>query len=296
MPSDQQIKHFAWDGMEFPIPEDWDLSGYTMRRRIASLRFEDPTSIRMELDWTSAAGRKEVIRVRDQHARFAERLHETALSVEALSDISDRWVVFLYTMPESRRLLTALHVGEMFPLFVFVRLHAIRCSRREIVRDGRVLIEGFRYQREGPVAWRFYDVDWRVPRTFRLVQTSLLAGRKMMLFEYRLRRLYLWRLSLADRLMHGRSPGEVAAEFLNKFKGLPGVRFRASPDNAENLIVRRYRWHPFGQYEEIGRLCFRYWTNVEYSQADNSLTIAVFNHRRAADLRLLDGLTLNEKS
>ncbi len=280
--------------MEFPIPPDWDLAGYTMQRRISSLRFEDATNVRMEIDWTPAAGRKEVERVRDQHARFAERLHETALSVEALSDISERWVVFLYTLPDSNRLLTALHVGETFPLFVFLRLHAVRQSRREIARDGRSLIQGFRYRGEGPVAWRFYDVCWRVPRNFRLTQTSLLAGRKMMISEHRLRRLFLWRLSLADRLMRERTPAEVAAGFLNKYKGLPGVRFHAAGDDAEKLIVRRYRWHPFGQYEEIGRLCFKYWTKVEYSEADNALTIAVFNYRGPADLRLLDDLTLNE--
>ncbi len=288
MPEDHSTKSFAWDGMEFPIPKDWDLANYTMRRNIASLCFEDATDVRMELDWTAAAGRHEIARVQEQHARFAEMLHETALSVEAVTDVSDVWVVFLYTMPGSVRLMTALHVGERFPLFVFIRFHALHCSRREVIRDARTVIHGFRYQSEGAIAWRFFDVCWRIPRQFRLVETSLLAGRKMMVFEHRFRRLFLWRLSLADRLMRERAPAEVAADFLNKFKGLPGVRFRA--DGADELRVRRYRWHPFGQYEEIGRACFRYWAKVDYSVSENAMTIAVFNYRRAADLHLLEGL------
>lgn len=291
-PTNRSTKSFAWDGMEFPIPEAWDLAHYTMRRGIGSLSFEDATDLRLEVDWTHAAGRHDIARVQKQHARLAERLHEVALTVEAISDISDVWVVFLYTLPDADRLVTALHVGEQFPLFVFARLHAKQCSRREIVRDARALIEGFRYRDEGPVTWRFFDVSWRIPRDFRLVETSLLAGRKMMVFERRLRRLFLWRLSLADRLMRERPAAEVAAEFLNKFKGLPGVRFQAA--GPDSLRVRRYRWHPLGHYEEIGRGCFRYWTQVAHSEADNALTLAVFNYRRAADLHWLEALRLTE--
>lgn len=277
--------------MRFPIPADWDLSGYSVRRRIASLKLEDATAVRMELDWTPAAGKREAELVRKQHARFAESLHASALSVETVTGVPDHWVLFLYTMPQSARLVTALHVGDRFPLFVFGRFHGANTSRRDILRNARKAITGFDYEREGPVAWRVFDLSWRVPSRFQLEETSFLAGRKMMVFEHRMRRLYIWRLSLADRLLRERTPAAVAADFLKRFNGLPGVRFQ--PYDVDRLTPRRNPWHPLGHYDEIGRMCFRYDARVELNPADNTLSIAVFQHRRADDKLWLDGLMLN---
>ncbi len=283
-------KTFAWDGLEFPIPMNWDLSSYATRRRVVYLTLEDTTAIRMELDWTLPSGRRQVELVQKHHGRYAEMLHESALGVEAVSDVPSHWVAFLYSMPDSARLITALHVGDKFPLFVFARFHSVNSSRREILRDARTALNGFHYQESGPIAWRVFDTTWRVPRRFRLLETSFLAGRKMMVFEHQFRRLFLWRLSLADRLLAEHSPAKVAAEFLNRFKGLPGVRFEAAGD--ERVKTRRYRWHPFGHYEEIGRACFLYDVQVAVNPHENAMVIALFHYRRASDKTWLNGLEL----
>lgn len=283
-------KSFAWDGLEFPIPREWDLSSYTTRRRVVYLTLEDTTAVRLEVDWTAAGGRRQADLISKHHGRYADMLHTSALSVEAVSDVPDHWVMFLYNMPESSRLITALHVGDPFPIFVFARFHAVNCSRREILRDARTAINGFQYHDHGAIPWRIYDTAWRVPRRFRLVETSFLAGRKMMIFEHRLRRLYLWRLSLIDRLLKERTTAEVVADFLNRFKGLPGVKFEATGDNT--VGVRHYRWYPLGHYEEVGRGCFAYTVRFAVNPADNAMTIAVFHHRRASDIQWLDGLEL----
>ncbi len=291
MPDARPVKLFAWDGMEFPIPADWDLSGFVERRRVASITLEDALAVRLEMDWTAVTGRNAVQRVQQHHARFSEGMHAVALSVEELSDCPAHWVVFLYTLPESTRLVTALHVGEQFPFFVFARFHAVNRSRRELVRDVREALTGFRYQREGPIAWRAFDMAWQVPRRFRLAETSFLAGRKMMVFESKSRRLFLWRLSLADRLLRDQTPAAVAAAFLNRFKGLPGVRFK--PDGEDRLVAGRSPWHPFGHYDEIGRGCFRYAATVNLDRAHNALMIVVFHYRTAADRQWLSGITLD---
>ncbi len=294
MPENHATKLFAWDGMEFPIPVDWDLSGYTNRRRVHSLTIEDATHVRMEMEWTAAEGRREAGVVRDQHARLTDHLHRVALGIEAVTDISEYWVVFLYAMQNSGRLITAIHVGEKLPLFVFARLHAFNCSRREIIRDARTLINGFHYYQNEPTPWRLYDIAWRVPQRFHLTGTSLLAGRKMMAFESRFRRLHLWRLSLADRLLREKTPADVAAEFLNRFKGFPGVRFTASgPDTVRGR--RNLLRYPFGHYEEIGRLCFRYIVRIKFLPSDNALVIALYNYRNASDMQWLEGLILDDQ-
>jgi len=119
-----------------------------------------------------------------------------------------------------------------------------------------------------------------------LLATSFQAGRQLMIFEWRRRRLLLWFFSLADLLLKNRMPEDWCAEFLNGFKGIQGPAFRAGAEPGV-LSVRRRRRYPLGHGEEIARWCFRYQARCVPLAAQNQLVLWVFQHRAVTDLDFL---------
>ncbi len=281
----------AWDGVAFPVPGDWELSGYETRAHGASLTLEDDADVRLEIEWATPGSRRDVDRIEKQHASLGKRLEAAADRVELLAGFPPGWIVYSYVLPGSKRLLTALQVPGALPRVVFAKIHGGGDSRGELVRVARDLAAGLRVTPdEAPTIWRVYDLAVRVPAGFRLRGTSFLAGRKHMLFERRGRRLLIWRLSLASQMLAGDRPAGVVARFLNGWKGLNAVRFLAVDDR---VVARRKRLHILGTGDEIAYWCFRYYVRFEWDREDDSIAVMVFRYRRAPDLDWLHAVNLH---
>ena len=172
--------------------------------------------------------------------------------------------------------------GEPMALF---RLHFPAGSRDVPAVVMRLLCRSFRWWPAGEAPWQFYDVSFALRRDFRLAATALQAGRKLLQFEWRLRRLYVWHFSLAELMLAKQSVEAFCADFLRQSKLLPVPRWTPMP--AGGLTYCRRRLHFFGQFEEIGRCCFKYYAWCHHDPARNQIALWVMHYRCAADLQQL---------
>lgn len=275
---------FAWDGVSFSVPADWNLSCYSYQNNVVTLRMEDDYMVRMETDWVRPASRPDLSRVRDRYARASEGLRQAAEAAEDIADLPPGWVASLYDMPGDRRLVTAFHLAPDGALFCFFKLHFENTGRRRPCETIGLIASTFRLHGEERVPWKFYDVSFNLRREFRLVNTSFVAGRKHLYFDWRMRRLHVWFFSLADLLLKDRRLEAWAAEFLNGFKGIRGPRFVEIPDGGIAAVRGAY---PLGHFEEIGRWAFRYHVICARNPDRNQIVLAIFNYRKPRDLEML---------
>lgn len=279
---------FSWDGLSFEVPEDWDLSMYEfIRRGVSSLQMQDDHAIRLEAEWLRPGRRIDEQRLRARYEKSAKKITGSAKETTRIGDLPRGWSAFLYTMPGKEQFVTAFWLAPAKDLFCFFRLYFERVGKTKPMNVLRRLAESFAVTERGLRRWDVYDVSFELDSRFRLVKTRFEGGRKYLLFESRLRQLYVWQFSLADILLKKQSAGEWAAEFLNKTKEIRGPLFVARPD--AGVTARRRRRPPFVQYEEIGRLCFRYRIAVRHLRDRNALFLAVYNFRSPDDLRRLIG-------
>ena len=133
---------------------------------------------------------------------------------------------------------------------------------------------------------------FRVDRRFRLTGTVFEAGRKRMIFEWRLRRLWIWQFSLADMALRGAAPQVFIADFLNTASGIRGPHFISDKDRIVALRRRRY---PFGHADEIGRMCFKYDAGYGFIPDQTRLMLYAFQHRRIRDLAMIKTLEFGDE-
>jgi hypothetical protein len=218
---------------------------------------------------------------------MSEKLQKAASLTDEVHGLPDGWMAFLYTMADQRSLMTVFHVTSSGRLFCFLRLHFDDSTRKESRRTIELIASTFHSHEKALIPWSFYDISFTLRKDFHLASTAFLAGRKHMVFEWRLRRLYVWFFSLADMMLKNRRLEEWTVDFLNRHKELRGPTFMEGKDGS--VIARRSSAYPLGHFEEIGRWSFRYQVYCRHIPERNSVTLAVFNHRSPSDLAMLDG-------
>lgn len=284
-------RDIAWKGIALPVPADWDLSGYRTVRKVERILLEDMVAVRARIEWV-AAKENDAPSLRQAYARRLGRSRNSLRAEEPIEDFPKNWLATQRRLDGGGFILTALSIQPGFPFHGLLRLYGGASDpARDWISRLRVMVEGMRFYTEAePIPWRVFDLAVRVPGRFELTETSFLAGRKMMGFSYRLRRLWIWRLSLLNRLLRNQSAAEVLAELLNRQKSLAGVRFVV--ESGDRLVARRRALHPFGLAEEIGRGCFRYRAEYRLDPANNAMLAYVYQYRGASDLAWLEGLIL----
>ena len=278
---------FAWDGVSFRVPKDWNLSSYNYLGSVVNVTMEDDVAVRLELEWMRFDRTLDLERIQERYVRASEKLQATAVTTLRLTEVPNDWMAYLYTMADKRRLIVAFHVGGTGRFFCFLRLHGEEAGEKSLRNALQLLISTLRTHVDGLIPWQVYDVAFVLPREFRLVSTTFKAGRKQMIYGWRLRRLYLWYFSLADVLLKDKRPEEWAVEFLNKGKELHGPVFAVAPDGS--ILAKRATAYPFGHFEEIGRWTFRYRIICRHDPERNQVVLAVFNYRQDSDLALFPG-------
>ncbi|MDD5678862.1 MAG: hypothetical protein PHW60_12870 [Kiritimatiellae bacterium] len=283
---DDATHRFAWDGISFHVPRDWNLSGYSLRRNVSWVRMEDDNTIRLEMEWTRSHRPLDMERVRKRFAAVSKSLTSAGAETHQVDDLPPLWAAFLYSMADGRRLLAAYRFEPGSNFFCFFKLHFESVSLREPPRLIRLIARTFQLHVQDVVPWELFDIGFQLNREFRLVATSFQAGRQLIIFEWRRRKLHLWFISLADMILKDKSMETWCADFLNGFKGIRGPRF--SPGDRPGIIsARRSRRYPLGQGEEIARWCFRYQAQCANLAAKNQLVLWVFQYREDSDLNRL---------
>ncbi|NQT93053.1 MAG: hypothetical protein HQ559_09845 [Lentisphaerae bacterium] len=283
---DTECHRFAWDGFSFEVPDDWHLAQYHFGTAEASAEMQDDDAARLQIEWLWPKGRVSAERLKKRYLGASTELDKVAEDTAALPDLPADWTGFVYTMPSKRRLVAAYWLAPERDFVVMLRLHFDRGGPQRPARVLGRLAETFTLHRGDRIPWEFYDVSFELGRRFRLVATQLEAGRKLMVFQWRLRKLYLWQFSLADMVLKGREPAEWAAAFVNDYKPIRGPVFAARPGG--RIVATRGGAYRFGYYDEVGRMCFRYRAVCRHVRESNTIRLMVFNYRGEYDLRELE--------
>lgn len=280
-----EFHRFAWDGLSFDVPANWDLSEYHFGKQLSEVKMEDEVGLRLELRWTRARKRLDEERVRNRYEKGSHGLTDMAEERRPITTLGRGWTAFLYTMADRQVLITAFWLSPDAHTFCFFCLHFEGIGKRKPVRIMEALAASLAVETGPSVAWSVYDISFRLNRDLRLVGTSFQAGRKLMVFQWRLRRLYVWHFSLADMLLKEQTLAAWGAGFLNGYKEIRGPRFVPAGDT--RIRARRCLVHPLGHHDEIARLCFRYRVAARHDPECNAVRLSVFNYRHAADLERL---------
>ena len=279
-------KLFAWNGIAFLTPASWELALTELSKGLNRIVLEDDYAPRLELDWLEP---KEALSAEKVHVRCqkqARELTEAAQKVTAIPELPSEWTAHEYRMADGRVLVVGYRVPntpqEPFPFF---QVHFDAGSKEIPSLCFRQLANSFTWFSEGVAPWSFYDVAFYAPRELRLSATSLQAGRKTLIFEWRLRRLFITFISLADMALREKTLAEFTADFLNATKLFPVPVWR--PDGDTDVAYSRKKRYFIGQFEEIGRLCFRYKAASQLLAEKNQIAIQMAQYRKEADFETL---------
>jgi hypothetical protein len=281
-PATAATHRFAWDGLSFRVPADWNLSACARIKDVWQIDMEDDYAPRMSAEWTTLAPQVDPQTVRQRYAKAAGKLLEAVKSSEPLQDLPAGWSAFLYTMPDDNRLLTAYRLPPAGGRFAFFSLHFPAGNAQSPRQILDTLIESFTVHDEAVIPWQCYDLAFNMPREFKLAGHSFLAGRKNMVFQWRMRRFYLWQFSLAEEALKKQSLPKFAADFLNSVKGLRGPRFEA---RGGAVVARQRLIHPLGHMDQFKRLCLMYHIGFQHDPERNQIFLWLFHHRWRSDLK-----------
>ena len=279
-------KLFAWNGIAFLTPASWELALTELSKGLNRVVLEDDYAPRLELDWLEPKEALSAEKVHKNCQKQARELTETAQKVTPILELPPEWTAHEYRMVDGRVLVVGYRVPntqqEPFPFF---RLHFDARSKEIPSLCFRQIVQSFSWFSEGLAPWSFYDVFFQLPRVLKLSSTSLQAGRKTLIFEWRLRRLFLSFISLADMALREKTLAEYTAVFLNATKLFPVPFWR--PDGGNKVIYTRKKRYFVGQFEEIGRMCFRYRANCQLLGEKNQIAIQMAQYRKESDWEMI---------
>jgi len=282
-------KRFAWDGVSFDIPADWNLSGYTHDRQQRRIEMEDDYAHRLDVEWLFSPAKLNAAIIEQRYLKSSKSLTKSAKESAPIKDLPRGWAGFLYAFADGRTLITAWALIPEQKFFVFFTLHFERDSKEQPEALVRAIAASLALHIAALVPWECYDISFQVPRTLKLEKTEFLAGRKMFLFQWRGRRLHLWFFSLADLLLKKHTLPEWAAGFLSGQRGLRGPKYVVE---GNEVRAERRPWRPF-HADQIGSFCFRYRCGVRHNPERNQIVLWAFHHRRGADMEHLKGFEID---
>jgi hypothetical protein len=276
---------FAWQAFSFDIPADWNLAGHTTAAGVSHARFHDDFGLRLELEWMEARRPISPAVVRQRYDKLAAAMSAAGTRSDPIAALPDGWSATLHHMADGIRMVTAFRVLPGSPFFCLLKMHFDKTAGREPERLFHRLAESFTRHEEGLVPWAVYDIGFQLHRDFRLHATSFQAGRKLMVFDWRLRRLYLQFFSLADLVCREQPMEQWCAGYLKGFKALSGVTFTAGREGT--LVAAHQWWKWWGNAEPLTRGCLKYRAWCRLIPEKNQLFLGVLNYRRAEDLAFL---------
>ena len=288
----------SWNGASFRVPANWELALYRFPdNRTTRIEIEDEFSVRLEAEWTRPPSPIESDRLRRRFDKACRRAARGAVRSDSIVDLPQGWLATRYTFPSTPgavaensapSLVAATGMVKDSTLCVSLLLHFGPRDPEPPEATTLMIGESWRDALGDRVPWQAYDVDLAVPRGFSLADTRFETGAKLMVFQTRGRRLFVWTFSCADVILRqSLSLREWVAAYLNQSRRFRRVVFRGE---ADGIAVKRQP--PFAVHrDELARWCFRYVAGCRHRPETNQVVAWVFQHRRRDDVGLIDFLS-----
>lgn len=294
--TNDNLKRLAWDGVSFPVPQNWELALYQrIKRKIWHLEIEDEYSVRLEVEWIVRQKTLDMETVLKRYEQAATSLTRKATQRKVVDAVPKGWTATHYIFQETEGnrgqglktvehgLTTAFYTPPDKKMFCFLLLHTYPESTGSPYDITRTITSGFERHTGPLIPWQLFDISFDLPRDFLLENTQFGIGSKLMIFRWRLRRFYLWHFSCANHILKdGKTMEEWAAGYLNSFRHIKGLRFY--PGKNGEIKWKRRRRHMLGHREEIVRLCFRYRIRCHHDHDRNRIVLWLYSYRKEEDL------------
>lgn len=202
---------------------EWNPGKITGDFNAGSVRLDDPTLARLEIEWKDARGDERVAPIVD---RFLDGLAQSARKEKKRVDINRNPDAGWIDLPDARSpVLFAWQAEHLVHALVFYsppsdRLLFVRIRTRpdEDARDniGRILNSIRDTSPDGHRTWALYDLVCSSPPLFSLESYELKSGHLRLCFQHGRNMLQVDRLSLARVLLKRRTLVEWYQEFFRK--------------------------------------------------------------------------------
>jgi hypothetical protein len=281
---------FAWDGLSFDVPTDWDLAYQETRLGITRIRLEDPVAVRLSAEWAEPAGGMDLGRIMARFESSSKKLRRASKDSLTLSKTPEDWSAILYRFEDGRRLGLVFYLSRQKDLFGFFQLHFDPGPPGEAEALLRRFMASFTRHVQGPVPWACYDIRFTTPPGFRLNSATFNPGLKRFTFGRSLRQLHVWHISLADLVLKKeRGPLQWAAKTLNASDLVQGPVFEAFEGGLRSSRPGFLsHWH----FMELLRGCLKYRAGLRHDHENNRLVLTCYQYRFASDLDWLNGTDL----
>ncbi|MBQ7651296.1 MAG: hypothetical protein IJS15_10070, partial [Victivallales bacterium] len=167
-------KLFAWNGVAFITPQNWELSQSELSKGLNRIVLDDEFSPRLELEWTLCDSPIDSSKVQKNFQKQAKEITEKAAKVRKLDAAPDYWTAHEYSMDGGRTLIVAYIIpnenGQPFALF---KLHFDSHSREVPALTFYAIVKSYRFFHDGLAPWSFYDIDMELDSRFHLTAASL---------------------------------------------------------------------------------------------------------------------------
>lgn len=220
-------KTVAWNGVRFEVPGDWEPARVGRRH----LLLESAPGPVMEVKWGAVKGRfsgqRQLRALGGRAGRRGAAFEETVLPEAwraAAGGFGAQGFQWNAGGDRARGVLLYCPACRTASLIQFLE----RPDAASVARDGARVLASFRDHRsDGRTAWALYDIAALLPRRFVLERQRFEAGRFVVEFKGRGRRLTLYRWAPAEVLLENRSlagfAGTVAGEGRLAFRPVAGA-------------------------------------------------------------------------
>ena len=244
---------FGWHGLTLEVPLAWNPGKITGDFKAGSVRLDDPTLARLEIEWKDARGDERVAPIVD---RFVDGLAQSARKGKKRIDINRNPDAGWIDLPDARSPVFfawqaeySVHALAFYSLpsdrLLFVR---IRTKAEEDARDNisRILNSIRDASPDGHRTWALYDLVCSSPPLYTLETYDLKSGHLRLSFQRGQNILQFDRLSLARVLLKERTLLDWYQEFFRKSLRQVNLDVRDTNDgNHPGLLLKgkpRSRW------------------------------------------------------
>lgn len=294
-------RRLAWDGISFCVPTNWEITSYTDKRRgIRRVEIENEYSMRLEAEWVYNQQAVQLDKIMKNYEEASKELTLHADSRKAIGNLPNHWSATHFVFKEtstdtdktlkvfSHELATIFYNCPQNSIFCYFILHFLPESSEDPVELTQKLTNSFENHNNanGSIPWQLFDAQFKLPQRFKLLKTTFDIGSKLMIYEWKMRRFFIWHFSCADMfLKNGITPERWVLGLLKAFKSVRGIKYFSNDPG--QITWKRKRLHPIGHFDEMIRLCYQYKIGFHINKENNQLVVWLYHYRGKKDC---DGL------
>ena len=214
---------FSWYGIGVDVPEEWNPGKIAGDHKSGNIRLDDPTTVRLELEWKEARGDDQVATIVDRYIEgLAKEAQKGKSSLKVKRQTECEWLNLpdmtspqYFTWDTQYTVHTLAAYGPVSDRLIFLRI-MVQPHEDPGTMVLRVLNSLTDTSPDDVQVWSLYDLVCTSPAGYTLETYELKSGHIRLRFDFERNSIQVDRLSLAEMLLKNRTLGEWYREFFSK--------------------------------------------------------------------------------